>query len=74
MTLEAVLLFLVSKDRMSVARAGEIMGTLGALLRLHHLGLTSRDLEGDLRMLEAADMRIWPGLRRNVLEAARDEV
>ena len=63
------------KARLRARRASlEITGTLGVLLRLHRLGLTSQDLEEDLRLLEDADMRISPELRRTVLEAARDEV
>lgn len=63
------------KARLRARRAGlEITGTLGVLLRLHHLELTSRNLEEDLRLLEDADMRISPEVRRAVLEAARDEV
>ena len=58
------------KARLRARRAGlEITGTLGVLLRLHRLGLTSRNLEEDLRLLEVADMRISPELRRAVLEA-----
>jgi predicted nucleic acid-binding protein len=49
----------------------EITGTLGVLLRLHRLGLASRDLEEDLRLLEETDMRISPKLRRAVIEAGR---
>jgi hypothetical protein len=47
----------------------EITGTLGVLLRLHRLGIASRRLEEDLRLLEEVGMRISPGLRRAVLEA-----
>lgn len=65
------------KARLRARRAGlEITGTLGVLLRLHCLGLASRDLKEDLRLLEEADMRISPELRRAVLEAGaenRDE-
>lgn len=58
------------KARLRARRAGlEITGTLGVLLRLHRLGLTSRNLEEDLGLLEEADMRISPELRRTVLEA-----
>ncbi len=46
-----------------------LTGTLGVLLRLHRLGLASRVLEEDLRLLEEADMRITPELRRMVLDA-----
>jgi hypothetical protein len=49
----------------------EITGTLGVLLRLHRLGFVSRKLEEDLRLLEEANMRISPELRRAVLEADR---
>ena len=58
------------KARLRARRAGlEITGTLGVLLRLHRLGLASRKLEEDLRLLEEANMRISPELRRAVLEA-----
>lgn len=44
------------------------------LLRMHRLGLASRNLEEDLRLLEEAETRISPELRRAVLEAEeRDE-
>jgi predicted nucleic acid-binding protein len=60
------------KARLRARRAGlEITGTLGVLLRLHRLGLASRRLEEDLRLLEEAGMRISPELRRAVLEADR---
>jgi predicted nucleic acid-binding protein len=49
----------------------EVTGTLGVLLRLHRLGLASRDIEEDLRLLEEADMRISSELRRAVVEAGR---
>lgn len=63
------------KARLRARRAGlEITGTLGVLLRMHRLGLASRNLEEDLRLLEEAEMRISPELRRAVLEAEeRDE-
>jgi hypothetical protein len=35
------------------------------------LGLASRDLEEDLRLLEETDMRISPKVRRAVIEAGR---
>ncbi len=58
------------KARLRTRRVGlEITGTLGVLLRLHRLGLASRRLEEDLRLLEEVGMRISPGLRRAVLEA-----
>ena len=58
------------KARLRARRAGlEITGTLGILLRIHRLGLTTRDLESDVRLLEEADMRISPELRRAVLQA-----
>jgi predicted nucleic acid-binding protein len=50
-----------------------LTGTLGILLRLHRLGLASRGLEEDLRLLDEADMRITPELRRMVLEAGGKE-
>lgn len=46
-----------------------LTGTLGLVLRLHRLGLASRRLEEDLRLLEEADMRITPELRQMVLGA-----
>ncbi|WP_119068763.1 DUF3368 domain-containing protein [Rubrobacter indicoceani] len=46
-----------------------LTGTLGVLLRLHRLGLATRSLEEDLRLLEEADMRITPDLKRRILEA-----
>lgn len=60
------------KARLRARRAGlEITGTLGVLLRVHRLGLASRRLEEDLRLLEEANMRISPELRKAVLEADR---
>jgi predicted nucleic acid-binding protein len=50
-----------------------LTGTLGILLRLHRLGLASRGLEEDLRLLDETDMRIAPELRRMVLEAGGTE-
>ena len=50
-----------------------LTGTLGVLLRLHRLGLASRGLEEDLRLLREADMRITPELRRMVLDAGAGE-
>jgi predicted nucleic acid-binding protein len=50
-----------------------LTGTLGMLLRLHRLNLASRGLEEDLQLLEAADMRITPALRRMVLDAGAEE-
>lgn len=62
------------KARLRARRAGlEITGTPGVLLRLHRLGLASRNLEEDLRLLEEADMRITPELRRAVLESERSD-
>lgn len=63
-----------SKARLRARRAElEITGTLGVLLRVHRLGLASRSLEEDLRLLEEADMRITPELRRMVLDAGARE-
>lgn len=60
------------KARLRARRAGlEITGTLGIVLRVHRLGFTSRNLEEDLRLLEEAEMRISPELRRMVLESDR---
>ncbi len=50
-----------------------LTGTLGMLLRVHRLNLASRGLEEDLRLLEAADMRITPALRRMVLDAGASQ-
>lgn len=62
------------KARLRARRAGlEITGTLGILLRLHRLGLASRNLEEDLRLLEDAGMRISPQLRQAVLESKVEE-
>lgn len=62
------------KARLRARRVGlEITGTLGVLLRLHRLELASRDIEEDLRLLEEADMRISPWLRRAVGEAGRQD-
>ena len=58
------------KARLRARRAGlEITGTLGVLLRLHRLGLASRDLAEDLRLLEETGMRISPELRRTVIDS-----
>lgn len=58
------------KARLRARRAGlEITGTLGIVLRLHRLGLASRKLEDDLRLLEQAGMRISPELRRMMLDS-----
>lgn len=46
-----------------------LTGTIGLVLRLHHLGLASWSLEEDLQLLEKADMRITPALRKMVLDA-----
>jgi predicted nucleic acid-binding protein len=51
----------------------EITGTLGVLLRLHRIGLSSRSIEVDLRLLEEAGMRISSDLRRIVIEAGRQD-
>lgn len=62
------------KARLRARRAGlEITGTLGVLLRLHSLGLASRSLDEDLRLLEEAGIRITPELRRMVLDARARE-
>lgn len=58
------------KARLRARRARlEITGTLGVLLRLHQLGLASRNIEDDLRLLEEAGMRISAELRQSVLDA-----
>lgn len=62
------------KARLRARRAElEITGTLGILLRLHRLGLASRGLEEDLRLLEETGMRITPELRRMVLDTGTRE-
>ncbi|MEW6636044.1 MAG: hypothetical protein AB1425_04430 [Actinomycetota bacterium] len=62
------------KARLRARRAGlEITGTLGVLLRLHRLSLASRGIEQDLELLEEADMRISPELRRAVLGLEAEE-
>ena len=62
------------KARLRASRVGlEITGTLGILLRLHRIGLTSRGIEEDLRLLEEAGMRISPDLRSIVIEAGRQD-
>jgi predicted nucleic acid-binding protein len=62
------------KARLRASRVGlEITGTLGILLRLHRIGLTSRGIEEDLRLLEEAGMRISPDLRSIVIEAGRKD-
>jgi uncharacterized protein len=62
------------KARLRASRVGlEITGTLGVLLRLHRIGLASRGIEEDLRLLEEAGMRISPDLRRIVIEAGRQD-
>lgn len=50
-----------------------LTGTMGVLLRLHRLGLASRSIEEDLRLLEEADMRITPELRRMALDAGAEK-
>lgn len=62
------------KARLRARRAGlEITGTLGVLLRLNRIGLASRGIEEDLRLLEEAGMRSSPDLRRTVIEAGRQD-
>jgi uncharacterized protein len=62
------------KARLRASRVGlEITGTLGVLLRLHRIGLASRGIEEDLRLLEEAGMKISPDLRRIVIEAGRKD-
>ena len=62
------------KARLRASRVGlEITGTLGVLLRLHRIGLASRGIEEDLRLLEEAGMRISPDLRRVVIEAGEQD-
>jgi predicted nucleic acid-binding protein len=60
------------KARLRARRVGlEITGTLGVLLRLNRMGLASRSIEEDLRLLEEAGIRSSPDLRRTVIEAGR---
>jgi predicted nucleic acid-binding protein len=60
------------KARLCARRAGlEITGTLGILLRLRRIGLTSRGIGEDLELLEKAGMRLSPNLRRMVIEAGK---
>lgn len=62
------------KARLRASRVGlAITGTLGVLLRLHLIGLASRGIEEDLRLLEEAGMRISPDLRRVVIEAGEQD-
>lgn len=60
--------------RLRARRVGlEITGTLGVLLRLNRMGLASRGIEEDLRLLEEAGMRSSPDLQRTVIEAGRQD-
>jgi predicted nucleic acid-binding protein len=60
------------KARLRARRAGlEVTGTLGILLRLRRIGLTSRGIDEDLGLLEEAGMRLSPNLRRMVIEAGK---
>ena len=62
------------KARLRARRAGlEVTGTLGILLRLRHVGLTSRGIDEDLGLLEEAGMRLSPNLRRMVIEAGKQD-
>jgi len=62
------------KARLRARRAGlEVTGTLGILLRLRRIGLTSRGIVEDLRLLEEAGMRLSPNLRRTVIEAGKQD-
>lgn len=72
--LSALIVLDDKRARSYARRVGlRLTGTLGVLLRLYRLGLASRGLEEDLRLLEAADMRITPELRRMVLDARERE-
>lgn len=56
------------RARRRALRAGlRITGTLGILIVMHRSGLTVRDIESDVALLERAGMRISPTLRRDVL-------
>jgi uncharacterized protein len=62
------------KARLRARRAGlEVTGTLGILLRLRRIGLTSRGIDEDLGLLEEAGMRLSPNLRRIVIEAGKQD-
>ncbi len=62
------------KARLRARRVGlEITGTLGVLLRLNRIGLASRGIEEDLRLLEETGMRSSPDLRMTVIEAGRQD-
>lgn len=66
--LSALIVLDDKRARSYARRVGlRLTGTLGVLLRLHRLGLASRGLEEDLRLLEEADMRITPELLQKVL-------
>ena len=68
--LSALIVLDDKRARSYARRVGlRLTGTLGVLLRLHSMGLASRNLEEDLRLLEEADMRITPELRQMVLDA-----
>lgn len=70
--LSALIVLDDKRARSYARRVGlRLTGTLGVLLRLHRVGFASRSLEEDLRLLEEADMRITPELRRMVLDARR---
>ncbi len=72
--LSALIVLDDKRARSYARRVGvRLTGTLGVLLRLHRMGLASRDLKEDLRLLEGADMRITPDLRRMVLDAGARE-
>ena len=60
------------RARLRARRAGlEVTGTMGILLRLRRIGLTSRAIDEDLGLLEEAGMRLSPNLRRMVIEAGK---
>lgn len=74
LALSALVVLDDKRARSYARRVGlRLTGTLGVLLRLHRSNLASRDLEEDLRLLEEADMRITPELRRIVLDAGTRE-
>ncbi len=72
--LSAVIVLDDKRARNYARRVGfRLTGTLGVLIRLHRLGFTERKLEADIALLDEADMRITPELRRMVVEAEARE-
>lgn len=72
--LSALIVLADKRARNYARRVGlRLTGTLSLVLRLHRLGLASRGLEEDLRLLEESDMRITPELRQMALDAEARE-